>query len=65
MSWEVGKNTSQIFDSFLIWTNQFPVSFTAFFEKMPELKMFFTDTVLQMQVEGMVWYVPVLSQVRS
>ena len=35
MLWEVGKNTSQIFDSFLIWTNQFPVSFTAFFEKMP------------------------------
>ena len=48
---EAREKTNQLFNSFLIWTNQVPVSFTVFFEKMPELRMFFTDTVLQMQVE--------------
>ena len=37
---EAGKRTNQIFGSILIWTNQFPVSFTAFFEKMPEVRIF-------------------------
>ena len=44
MPGEAGKRTNPIFNSFLIWTNQFPVSFTAFLEKMPELRMFFTDS---------------------
>ena len=60
-----GRSGEKVFDSFLVWTKQCPVSFTAFFEKMPELTMFFTDTVLQMQFEGRVWCVPVLCQVRS
>ena len=30
---EARKRTNQTFDSFLIWTNQFPVSFTTFFWK--------------------------------
>ena len=62
---EVGKWTNQIFDSFLIWTSQFPVSFTPFIETIPKLRMFLTDTILQMQVEGRVWCVPLLCQVRS
>ena len=49
-----GKKTNKTFDRFLISNNQFPVSFTAFLEKMPELRMFFTDMVLEMKVEGRV-----------
>ena len=45
MPGEAVKKTNQIFGSFLIWTNQFPVSFTVFFKKMLELTIFFTDTI--------------------
>ena len=38
MPGEVWKKTNQIFSSFLIWTNQFSVSFNAFLE----LRIFFT-----------------------
>ena len=38
-----GEKTNKIFDRFLISNNQFPVLFTAFLEKIEELRMFFTD----------------------
>ena len=62
---EARKRTNQIFDSFLIWTNQFLVSFTASFWEDARAEDFFIDMVLQMQVEDRVWCVPVLCQVRS
>ena len=64
MPGEAGEKTNQICNSFLVWTNEFPVLFIAFFEKMPEPRMFFADNY-SFTDAGRDWCVPVLCQVRS